>query len=179
MSNITKLPPKLQMGFDMFGIDLHNARAVFNLLDCSQATKTDYKNRIKPVIEYIKEHGLTEHGLSKNVLIDYKQTLADNNKISVATKNKQFMTAKRFLQILYNAGVTNVDATTDITGRGIKGFSQSKKHKKYGLKTSEVEAICQYLQSSSDTRLKAILSLLIYQGMRLIEISRLDVSDFD
>ena len=181
MSELTKLPSKLQITYATFGLmDLHNARALFDLLDCSQATKSDYKARVKQVIEYLKEHELTDDKkLTKNCLINYKKSLAYNNKISVATKNKQLMTAKRFLQILYNASLIPFDATTDITGRQIKGFSQSKKHKKYGLKTSEVEAICQYLQSSSDTRLKAILSLLIYQGMRLIEISRLDIEDFD
>ena len=89
------------------------------------------------------------------------------------------MTAKRLLQIMFNAGIIPFDASKDITGRGIKGFNQSQKHKKFGLKSDEVFKICEHMQGSSDLRLKAILSLLIYQGLRLVELTRIDVEDFD
>ena len=159
---------------DITKIDLNNAKQMFDLLDCSDNTKADYKARVGDFIKHLSADGLT-----KKSLLDYKKSLANNNKISVATKNKQLMTAKRFLQIMFNAGIIPFDASKDITGRGVKGFQQSAKHKRYGLKSDEVIAICKHLQDSQDFRLKAILSLLIYQGLRRVEIVRLDVSDFN
>ncbi|MCY3853809.1 MAG: tyrosine-type recombinase/integrase [Thaumarchaeota archaeon] len=159
---------------DITKIDLNNAKQMFDLLDCSENTKADYKARVGDFIKHLSADGLT-----KKSLLDYKKSLANNNKISVATKNKQLITAKRLLQIMFNAGIIPFDASKDITGRGIKGFHQSTKHKKRGLKSDEVFKICEYMQDSQDYRLKAILSLLIYQGLRRIEIVRLDVNDFN
>lgn len=164
-----------QMQSQRFEIDINNAKNMFDLIDCSQATKSDYKARIGGFISYLENTG----GLTKKSLIDYKDELANNHHISVSSKNKALITAKRFLQICFNAELIDFDACKDIAGREIRGFSQSQKHKKHGLTSDEVEKICEYMQGSSDLRLKAILSLLIYQGLRRVEIIRLDVSDFD
>jgi integrase len=70
----------------------------------------------------------------------------------------------------------------DVTAN-IKLFRQSKRHRKQGLTDSEVKLLGVKIQSLPDTprnsRLRAMFSLLAYQGLRQIEIIRLDVEDID
>jgi integrase len=69
---------------------------------------------------------------------------------------------------------------SDIT-LNIKSFSQSRKHKKDGLTDTEVARLGRYLQllpkTPENARLKAIIGLLTLQGLRQIEVVRLNVSD--
>jgi len=70
----------------------------------------------------------------------------------------------------------------DIT-QNIKSFSQSKKHKKEGLNDQEIGkltiALKELPNTPPNTRIKAMISLLVLQGLRQIEITRLDVKDVD
>jgi len=63
----------------------------------------------------------------------------------------------------------------------VKGFKLGKKHKRFGLTQEEVNVLLENMgmvePNCQNRRLNAILSLLIYQGLRQIEIARLDVSD--
>ncbi len=71
---------------------------------------------------------------------------------------------------------------TDIT-QNIKSFKQSKKHKRDGLNEEEINLLVEKLNNIQSNprsiRLKAILSLLILQGLRECEITRLNVADID
>ncbi|OQX71074.1 hypothetical protein B6D52_02755 [Candidatus Parcubacteria bacterium 4484_255] len=59
----------------------------------------------------------------------------------------------------------------------------SKKHKRDGLNDEEIKKLTEAIKELPDTpqnaRLKAILSLLVFQGLRQVEITRLDVRDID
>jgi len=104
--------------------------------------------------------------------------LSARNDYSISTKNKYLATARIFLKELNRLGVLPRDIT-----QNVKGFSQSKKHRKYGLNRTQVFSVTERLKqlppTQQNTRLKALLSLLIYQGLRQIEIIRLDVKDID
>jgi integrase len=117
-------------------------------------------------------------GFSHNTFLEFKRGLAERTDISTATKNKYLATAKIFLKELNRQGLLPADIT-----QNIKTFSQSKKHKRDGLNDEEMsllaERIAQLPQDAKNTRLKAILSLLALQGLRQIEITRLDVKDID
>ena len=71
---------------------------------------------------------------------------------------------------------------TDIT-QNVKSFQQSRKHKKDGITEDEVQKLLKLIQTLDRNydsyRKKAIISLLILQGLRQIEIVRLNVSDID
>lgn len=58
---------------------------------------------------------------------------------------------------------------------------KTKKHKKFGLNQEEVNLLLSELnrlpESFSNVRLKTIISLLVFQGLRQIEVTRLDVED--
>ncbi len=157
---------------------LEQAKRVFDYIPTSQGTRDDYKARIGDFIEFV-----AINGLDFNTLLEYRKHLEARTDYSVSTKNKYFATAKRYVGVLYTTGIIPKDISKDISGVDIKGFGQDKKHKKDGVKTDEMERLAGYFRSLPDTpqckRLKAIFALFIYQGLRQVEIARLDVTDID
>ena len=149
------------------------ASKVFDLLDVSEATRKDYKYRIGLFLDFTGERGF-----NRNSFLEFKRALAERTDLSVATKNKYLATAKIFLKEANRQGFLPADIT-----QNIKTFSQSKKHKRDGLNDEEMSklttAIKELPETPTNARLKAILSLLVFQGLRQVEIIRLDVKDID
>lgn len=147
------------------------ASSVFDLLDVSEATRYDYQARIGLFVGFVQTEGL-----HRNSFLAFKRCLAERTDISVSTKNKYLVTARIFLKELNLQGVLPADIT-----QNIKSFSQSRKHKKDGLTDAEVARLTSYLRllpkTPENVRLKAIISLLTLQGLRQIEVVRLNVSD--
>lgn len=149
------------------------ASKVFDLLDVSEATRKDYKYRIGLFLDFTGERGF-----NRNSFLEFKRSLAERTDLAVATKNKYLATAKIFLKEANRQGFLPADIT-----QNIKTFSQSKKHKRDGLNDEEMSklttAIKELPETPTNARLKAILSLLVFQGLRQVEIIRLDVKDID
>lgn len=149
------------------------AEMIFDLLDINPTTRDDYKARISLFIEFIKRAGF-----NSNSFLEYKRTLGERTDYSVATKNKYLTTARVFLKELNRLGQIPQDIT-----QNTKTFTQSKKHKRDGLNDEEINALTEQMRTLPDspqaTRIKAILALLTLQGLRQIEITRLDVKDID
>ena len=149
------------------------ASKVFDLLDVSEATRKDYKYRIGLFLDFTQTRGL-----NRNSFLEFKRDLAERTDLAVATKNKYLATAKIFLKEANRQGFLPADIT-----QNIKTFSQSKKHKRDGLNDEEMskltEAMRELPETQQNTRLKAILSLLVFQGLRQVEVIRLDVKDID
>lgn len=158
--------------------DENEAKKAFDYLPISETTRDDYKLRVGDFVEFIKINGL-----NRNTLLDYRKHLEARTDYSISTKNKYFTTAKRYCGVLYNAHILPTDITKDLSGVELKGFKQSRLHKKDGVSQAEVDRLASYFrgldESKQNLRLKAIFSLLIYQGLRQVEIVRLDVSDLD
>ena len=118
------------------------------------------------------------HGINHNIYLEYKRFLDGIDTFSIATKNKYLIAAKVFLDGLYRLQLIPIKITDNI-----KGFSQSKLHKKEGLNDEAITKIQNYCSTLKPTltnlRLKSILSLLIFQGLRQIEVIRLNVTDID
>jgi len=150
-----------------------NARQIFDLLDVSEATRKDYKYRIGLFLDFIQERGA-----NRNSFLEFKRALAERSNLAVSTKNKYLAAAKIFLKEGNRLGEIPADIT-----QNIKTFSQNKKHKRDGLNDEEIKTLTNAMQALPETptnaRLKAILSLLIFQGLRQIEVIRLDVKDID
>lgn len=156
------------------GYDLVNlATVLFGNLDISPTTKYDYEQRTPLFLDFIKLSGLT-----RNSYLDYKRYLASRIDYSVATKSKYLTVAKVILKELNRQGYLPSDITSTI-----KGFKQSKKHKRDGISDDEmtrlIQAVKELPDNLSGNRIKAILSLLTLQGLRQIEIVRLSVADID
>lgn len=146
---------------------------VFDLLDVSESTRAEYKQRINLFLVFVKKQGF-----NRNSFLEFKRWLANRTDYSVSTKNKYLATGRVFLKELNRQGVLPADIT-----QNIKAFSQSKRHRRDGLNGDEITTLTTYLRTLSDTeqttRVKAIFSLLILQGLRQCEIARLRFQDFD
>jgi len=149
------------------------AERVFDLLDVSETTRKDYKYRIGLFLDFVREKGL-----NRNSFLEFKRYLGERTDYTIATKNKYLATAKIFLKELNRQGVLPADIT-----QNIKTFNQSKKHKRDGLNDEEISKLTAMLkelpETPQSTRLKAVISLLALQGLRQIEITRLDIRDID
>ena len=146
---------------------------IFNFLDVSESTREDYKYRIGLFIKHTQEYGI-----NNNTFLEYKRILSNRNDLSVSTKNKYLASTRIFLKELNRQGLFPIDIT-----QNIKSFKQGKKHKKDGFNDEEinmiVSAIHNKVNNPKNARLKAILSLLVLQGLRQCEIIRLDYQDID
>ena len=149
------------------------AKQAFDLLDVSETTREDYKYRIGLFLDFTHNEGF-----NANSFLEFKRYLADRTDLSVSTKNKYLATAKIFLKEANRQGALPADIT-----QNIKTFSQNKKHKRDGLNDDEIKVLADSMQGLPETpqnaRLKAIIRLLALQGLRQIEITRLDIKDID
>lgn len=149
------------------------ANQIFNGLDVSETTRNDYSARIGFFILFAEQNGL-----NRNTYLSFKRHLESRTDYTVSTKNKYLAVARVYLRELNRLGILPVDITLNV-----KIFSQSRKHKRDGFTEEEILDLVKKLESLSDTphkaRLRALFSLLAFQGLRQIEVIRLDVSDID
>ena len=120
--------------------------------------------------EFVCVHG----GMDRNTLLDYKRSLSIDSTISVTTKMKYLIVAKVFVQQLYRLGILKVDIST-----GVKSFKVASGFKTNGFTDLEITRIMEGLKAMTDVRLKAVLSLKMFAGLRDIELARLTVESLD
>jgi len=146
---------------------------IFDGLDVSEMTRKEYSARIGLFLSYVHARGFNQQSY-----LSFKRYLQARTDYSVATKNKYLATSRVFLRELTRRGKLPFDVTNNI-----KQFRQSKRHRREGLSDKEVQLLGVKLKSLPDTprnsRLRALFSLLAFQGLRQIEIVRLDVADID
>jgi len=149
------------------------ASKTFSLLDVKKETQKDYGFRIKLFLSFIETNGL-----NINSFLEFKRNLSQRTDFSISTKNKYLTTAKVFLKELNRQGVLPADIT-----QNTKLFNKGNKHKRDGLNDEEIsrlaKAVKQLPNNAENTRLKLILNFLALQGLRQIEIVRLNVNDID
>lgn len=149
------------------------AKQVFANLDTSDNTRKEYLTRIKLFLDFIKANGF-----SNNTFLEYKRYLKERTDYGISTKNKYLTAGRVFIKELHRQGVLPIDITVNV-----KGFTQDKKHKRSGLADKDMQILITALNKLEPTpnnlRLKAIIALLALQGLRQVELTRLDVSDID
>ncbi len=146
---------------------------IFDSVDVSETTRNDYAVRIKHFLRFIEQQPL-----NRNSYLEYKRCLSAIDTYSVSTKNKYLISAKVFLDGLCRFGLIPQSMTGNV-----KGFSQSRLHKKDGLSDEDIGKLQLYCsgleQTKSNQRLRAIIALFLFQGLRQIEVVRLNVEDID
>ncbi len=142
---------------------------VIKRMDVKESTRNDYIYRIPNFIQFIQDKGF-----NNNTFIEYKRYLQESIQWGVSTKNKYLIVARVFLRELNRVGFLQQDITSNI-----KGFKQGSGHKKDGITNEEMALIQESIKGIEDTRLKMILALLSLQGLRQIEVIRLDVEDIN
>lgn len=147
--------------------------SIFDTLDIQPSTKSEYQKRILKFLRYMETQTIT-----RDLLLAYKQYLRDDNTLGVSSKNKYLTTARIALREIYRQGIIPVDSSV-----GMSSFQQNIRHKVNGLTEEVVVKICNYLKeqdcSFKNARLRVLVSLLLFQGLRQIEICRLDFNDID
>ena len=150
-----------------------NADSIFDGLDISETTRKEYIARIGLFLSYVEARGFNQ-----NSYLLFKRYLQGRADYSVSTKNKYLGTARIFLRELTRTGRLPLEIT-----HGVKQFRQSKRHRREGLSDKEIRLLGVKLKFLPNTprnsRLRALFSLLAFQGLRQIEIVRLDVQDID
>lgn len=146
---------------------------VFNTIDVSDNTRKEYFSRVNNFLQFIEQNELNEDSY-----LEYKRYLLRCEYYSASTKNKYLMTSKVFLDGLFRLRLIPYKITDNV-----KGFTQSKLHKKDGLNDDDIgklQRYCLTLESSkSSLRLRALMALFLFQGLRQIEVVRLDITDID
>jgi integrase len=154
-------------------VEAHADENIFDGLDVSETTRKEYTARIGLYLSYVRARGFNQQSY-----LYFKRYLQGRSDYSVATKNKYLSTASVFLRELTRRGKLPFDVT-----HGVKQFRQSKRHRCDGLSDKEIQLLGVKLKYLPDTprnsRLRALFSLLAFQGLRQIEIIRLDVQDVD
>ena len=145
------------------------ARHIISRMDVKENTRKDYIYRIPNFILFIQKNGF-----SNDIFLDYKRYLEGCNQWGVSTKNKYLIVARAFLKEMNRTGFLQIDITSNI-----KGFKQNTGHKRMGITDDEMELIQARIQQVQDTRLKMILAFLSLQGLRQVELIRLDVEDIN
>ena len=149
------------------------ANQIFSFLDISFSTRKDYTYRISLFLNFIQGRSF-----NNNSFLEFKRYLQERDDMRVATKNKYLASARVFLKELARNQAIPVDITLNV-----KSFKQGKKHKKEGLTEDEINKLTERIKSLSDTpknaRLKALFCLFALQGLRQIEVVRLNVEDLD
>lgn len=145
----------------------------FDGLDVSETTRKEYSVRVRLFISFVQQHGFNQHSCTT-----FKRYLQSRSDYKVSTKNKYLATARVFLKELNRRGMLPFDVTYNV-----KQFKQTKKHKREGLTDKQVNLLGVKLKFLPPTlrnlRLKAMYSLLAFQGLRQIEIVRLNIEDID
>ena len=158
--------------FKFILLDTDNAKKTFDLIDVTDSTRKEYKARIGRFLSFC-----STIDVNYDLFLEYKRSLSLDESIKVSTKNKYLASAKIFMRELARKGVI-----PDIT-HNVKAFRQEKKHKKIGFTELEVSQIKNYLKSQPPTiynlRLNVFFVLLAFQGLRQIEVVRLDLEDLD
>ena len=148
-------------------VDFTGYEKYLSLLDIAENTRKHYIRKVKDFIEFVNIHGFNRFSF-----LAYKKHISTVNAWSVGTKNQYLNSARVLCKAMAFQGVI-----PDIT-QNVKGFKDTRKHKKQGLNLSEMGEI-KKIFDEIDTRSKAILTLLTYQGLRQIEVNRLDVEDIN
>jgi len=149
------------------------AKNIFSLLDISDNTGKDYNYRISLFLDFV-----TENGFNRNSFLQFKRSLIDRGDITISTKNKYMASARVFLKELARNGIIPMDITLNI-----KSFKQGKKHKQEGLTEKEIIRLRDKIKTLPDTpknvRIKTLFCLFALQGLRQIEVIRLNREDLN
>lgn len=143
---------------------------IFDHLDVRDKTRYEYKQRINHFIAFIESNGF-----DLNTLLAYKRALSANEQYSIATKNKYLACARIFLREAHRVGILPRDITSNV-----KCFQQNKKHRIDGINDYEAGLICQWMKDNPERlRERALLSLMMLQGLRQAEICNIRKYDVD
>ena len=134
-------------------------------LDVRPETIAHYKRHLGLFFRFIRRQGLKQ-----TTLFDFKKYLAGRDDFAISTKNQYLIAAKKLAGVLYSEGLIPANICQHL-GQEIKTFKQGRAHKKFGLTEAELKAVW---QADMTPKQRAIIALLVFEGLRTCEIVRLN-----
>ncbi len=150
----------------MIGTEIAIPGDLFRSLDVSTRTIAHYEKCLEGFLGWARGY----QGELPGIYLEYKRHLSAGP-LSVSTRNTYLTVARLALRELYRRGLIERDITI-----GVKAFRQTATHKKDGLTVDEVTRVLEDVKTNHG-RLKALIYLLAFQGLRTVEIVRLDIED--
>lgn len=145
------------------------AEQVFEVTDLKESTKQTYRYGVRDFTNWN-----VAETLDSTTLIRYKKHLRERADLSTSTKNLYLSGVRVLARRLFELGLAERDL-----GKGVKGFSVTRQHKRVAISDTQVERVFRHLRKHPDKRLTLIFTLLYYQGLRQKEVLDLRVEDFD
>jgi integrase len=143
---------------------------VIDSIDISETSRRQYKREVLPFLKW-----LGPSQLHPNILLDYERFLQSRTDVGTGTKSKYLTVARVFLRELYRLRVIPLDVTA-----GIRSFRMTRPHKKSPITDDEIQRLWEYLDSEeADPRVRVIIGLMYFQGLRRVEVGRLRIEDFN
>jgi len=143
-------------------------RKAFDYLDISKGSREDYKCRVGLFLSFMRDKEL-----SLNSPLEYKRYLESLIHYTTGTKNHYFLVCLKLLREYHRQGILKRDITTNVS------LFEEEKNKMKVEEFNEQEmlkilnALKEMPNTKENSRLKGIMSLLVFQGFRLIELTRI------
>ena len=151
---------------------------ILEYLNVSERTILYYRELAEYFLKFMQENN---YSFKQPVLLKYRQHLK-NAPLKTNTRRSYFNAARMLCRLLYSTNRIRLDLTKDPLGRDIVGFRAGRQHV-YGINQREVRKLKNHLDQLPpgfiSARLKAIVALLLYQGLRQVEVHRLNVEDIN
>ena len=140
----------------------------------SESSRRVYARSLKIFTSWLADNGIER--IDRKTIIDYKNSL-DSKSLSVATKQNYFVVVKVLFDFLSNE-------TNDICpnfASGVKLPRVGKTFKKKSLDTKDSAGLIKSIdvKTAKGKRDLAIIALMLFCGLRCVEIQRANVGDLD
>ena len=142
--------------------------------DVQPQSRIMYKQAIEKFFYWAHANRLKPENLKKADVIRYKTELQESNLTVASVKN--YLT---ILRIFYKwASMNNI--SDDIT-YGVRSPRYDNAYKKYPLSSENVNDLLQSIDKNSKVGARdyAMISLMVYNGLRRIEVARCDIGDLE
>lgn len=141
--------------------------------DVMEKSKVLYKNNLNLFFRWCAMVGIDQRNVSRENLLRYKANLQES-KMSTLTINSRITTLRLFFDWLE---ICRYNSTNPAVG--IKNIRTSRKYRKDSLTIDQVSQLLSVIDKTTTVGLRnfAIASLMLGNGLREIEVSRLDVCD--
>lgn len=138
----------------------------------SDASRKAYARSLKSFVRYLESNAVDV--INQQTIIDYKTSL-ESRQLSVATKQNYFVAVKVLFVWLSTVGICS-----NFT-HGIKVPKVGKTFKKKSLDTKDSAGLIESIDvaTAKGKRDLAIIALMLFCGLRCVEIQRANIGDLD
>ena len=135
--------------------------------DISVKSKKTYRLALMQFFKWVNNNGFSGVNISKKYILKYKDDLREQHKRNL-TINCYLTSVRRFFSWTEEKRIF-----PNIT-KGVKGIKRSQNFKKEPLTKEQVMELLDSLKNQRD---KAIITLMIFTGIRTIEVQRANIED--